>query len=221
MVTVLQDVPVPGVEVIPCRQNGPRGIVKSFILHDDQSLILVDTGFSDEDADLILERIADIGRSPADVSMCILTHPHGDHIGGLKKLRSQAGFPVLLHVKDEPYFESHYGSKPDRLLHDDEVLPEFGGIEVIPLPGHTPGSVGLHLRRLKALVTGDAILSAGEHLVVSPVYLCKDPKQASESVQRLLDRQLDIETLFISHGDDVYGRAQAPLARIFAGPRED
>jgi glyoxylase-like metal-dependent hydrolase (beta-lactamase superfamily II) len=221
MVTVLHDVPIPGVEVIPCRQNGPRGIVKSFVLHDDNSVILVDAGFSDEDADLILDRITSIGRRPEDISMCILTHPHGDHIGGLKKLRSQASFPVLIHGKDEAYFEKAYGSKPDRLLDDNEVLPEFGSIEIVPLPGHTPGSVGLYLQPLKALVTGDAILSAGEHLVVSPVYLCSDPEAAGESVRKLLSSGRDIETLLISHGDDIYGRAKTPLQRIFAGPRPD
>src|SRR5574341_1644510 len=61
MVSILKDIPIEGVEIIPCRLNGPRGIVKSFLICGDQRLVLVDTGFSDADAGLIMNRIDAIG----------------------------------------------------------------------------------------------------------------------------------------------------------------
>ena len=44
MVSILKDIPIDGVKIVPCRVNGPRGIVKSFLVTGDERLILVDTG---------------------------------------------------------------------------------------------------------------------------------------------------------------------------------
>jgi len=32
MVSILKDIPIDGVKIVPCRVNGPRGIVKSFLV---------------------------------------------------------------------------------------------------------------------------------------------------------------------------------------------
>ena len=69
------------------------------------------------------------------------------------------------------------------------------------------------------MIAGDAIVSAGEHLMVSPTYLSSDPEAAAESVRRVLAMNLDLERLLVGHGDDVYVGAKNNLARIFAGPR--
>ena len=47
MVSILKDIPIENIKIVPCRVNGPRGIVKSFIVTGEDRLILVDTGFSD------------------------------------------------------------------------------------------------------------------------------------------------------------------------------
>jgi len=41
-------------------------------------------------------------------------------------------------------------------LTDGEVLPAFGGIEVVHTPGHTPGHICLFLQKSKVMVCGDA-----------------------------------------------------------------
>src|SRR5262250_1996123 len=64
-----------------------RGIVKSFLVEGDNRLILVDTEFSDADADIIMDGIKDMGRKHEELKLCVLTHRHGDHTGGLKKLK--------------------------------------------------------------------------------------------------------------------------------------
>jgi len=69
------------------------------------------------------------------------------------------------------------------------------------------------------MIADDAIVSAGEHLVVSPAYLSSDPEAANESVKRLIAMNLDLERLLVGHGDDVYEGAKDNMARIFAGPR--
>jgi glyoxylase-like metal-dependent hydrolase (beta-lactamase superfamily II) len=212
-------VTIPGIEVVHCRLNGPRGIVKAFLLHDDQSVVLIDTGYNDADADLIVERLLAIGREPSDLAMCIITHYHGDHVGGLAKLRSLASFPVVSHALDAEKIESTSGVKVDRTVEDGEELPEVGGLRIIHMPGHSPGSISIYAERTKALAVGDTIVSAGEHVIVSPPFLCDNSAQAVESVRRLLDLGLQIDTLLVAHGDNVYHTASAPLSRILAERR--
>jgi glyoxylase-like metal-dependent hydrolase (beta-lactamase superfamily II) len=98
-------------------------------------------------------------------------------------------------------------------------LPDCGGIHVLHTPGHTAGHISLHLPRIKTMIAGDAVVSAGEHLVVSPAYLSSDPEAANESVKRLIAMNLDLERLLVGHGDDIYEDAKTNMSRIFAGPR--
>ena len=74
MVSILKDIPIDGVKIVPCRVNGPRGIVKSFLVTGEHRLILVDTGFSDADADIIMDAIKDMGHKHEELKLCVLTH---------------------------------------------------------------------------------------------------------------------------------------------------
>ena len=221
MVSILKDIPVDGVKIVPCRiAVGNKGVVKSFLLDAADRVILVDTGASDADADLIMDAIKDMGREHADLKLCVITHRHGDHTGGLKKLKNTLKFEVMAHELDMPAIQKSTGYDVKHVVKGGERLPDCGGIEVLHTPGHTAGHISLHLPRIKTLIAGDAIVSAGEHLVVSPTYLSSDPDAAAESVRRLIAMNLDLERLLVGHGDDIYEGAKNNLGRIFAGPRE-
>jgi len=221
VVSILKDIPVDGVKIVPCRVAvGNKGVVKSFLLDAADRVILVDTGASDADADLIMDAIKDMGREHADLKLCVITHRHGDHTGGLKKLKKTLKFDVMAHELDMPAIQKSTGYDVKHVVKGGERLPDCGGIEVLHTPGHTAGHISLHLPRIKTLIAGDAIVSAGEHLVVSPTYLSSDPDAAAESVRRLIAMNLDLERLLVGHGDDIYEGAKNNLGRIFAGPRE-
>jgi glyoxylase-like metal-dependent hydrolase (beta-lactamase superfamily II) len=219
MVSILKDIPIENVKIIPCRVNGPRGIVKSFLFTGEDRLILVDTGFSDADADIIIEAIDKLGRKHEDLKFCVLTHRHGDHTGGLKKLKKTLKFQVMAHELDMPAIQKATGYDVDHVVKGGETLPDCGGINVIHTPGHTLGSISLHIPSIKTLIAGDAILSAREHLVVSPGYLSEDPAQAEETVRRLIAMNLDLERILVGHGDDVYEDGKKNLGRIFVEQR--
>jgi glyoxylase-like metal-dependent hydrolase (beta-lactamase superfamily II) len=219
MVSILKDIPIEHIKVVPCRVKGPRGIVKSFLVSGEDRLILVDTGFSDSDADIIMDAIKDMDHKHEDLKLCILTHRHGDHTGGLKKLKKTLKFDVMAHELDIPAIQKQTGHDVEHVVRGGEWLQDCGGINVLHTPGHTAGHISLHLPRIKTMIAGDAIVSAGEHLVVSPTYLSADPEAASESVRRLIAMNLDIERLLVGHGDDVYEDAKSNMQRIFAGPR--
>ena len=219
MVSILKDIPIENIKIIPCRVKGPRGIVKSFLISGDNRLILVDTGFSDADADIIIEAVDSLGRKHEDLKLCVLTHRHGDHTGGLKKLKKTLKFQVMAHELDMPAIQKTTGYEVDKVLNGGEVISDCGGIRIIHTPGHTAGSISLHIPSIKTLIAGDAILSAGEHLVVSPGYLSEDAAQAESSVRHLIEMNLDLERILVGHGDDVYEDAKTNLKRILVGQR--
>jgi len=221
MVSILKDIAIDGVKIIPCRiAVSNRGVVKSFLLAgDDHRVILVDTGAADADADIIMDALKDLNHKHEDLKLCVLTHRHGDHTGGLKKLKKTLKFEVMAHELDMPAIQQATGYDVEHIVKGGERLPDCGGINVIHTPGHTAGHISLHLPRIKTMIAGDAIVSAGEHLMVSPTYLSSDPEAAHETVRRLIDMNLDLERLLVGHGDDVYFGAKVNLGRIFAGPR--
>ena len=131
MVSILKDIPIDGVKIVPCRVNVPRGIVKSFLVTGDQRLILVDTGFSDADADIIMDAIKDMGHEHSELKLCVLTHRHGDHTGGLKKLKKTLKFEVMAHELDMPAIQKSTGHDVEHVVKGGERLPDCGGINVL------------------------------------------------------------------------------------------
>lgn len=210
MVSLFKDIPLPGISVIPCRLSGPRGIVKAFLIAAEQT-VLVDTGATDVDAAMIAAAVHRAGRRLRDVDLCILTHEHRDHVGGLRWLHDQGGFPVAAHEADVEAIEARAGVRVDRHLGDGERLTQACGLQVLHLPGHTPGSLALYHAATKTLFAGDTLFSSGEWLIPPPPYLCADGGQALASVHRLVDLDLDIENVLVGHGDDVYGPGAASI----------
>jgi hydroxyacylglutathione hydrolase len=82
------------------------------------------------------------------------THGHADHSGGSARLRAELSAPVLGHAGDAAWFA------PDE---DVASLPELAlgalRVGVIPVPGHTPGSVLFAWQG--RLLTGDTLFWGG------------------------------------------------------------
>ena len=55
-------------------------------------------------------------------------------------------------------------TRPDFEFVDGTVLPALGGLEVVHVPGHTPGSVCFYLKGQKVLFTGDLFVSYRDRL---------------------------------------------------------
>lgn len=126
--------------------------------------IIVDPG---GDADHIMEVIE---KNKLNIKHIILTHGHGDHIGGVIDLKNSLNVDVMIHEEDAEMLRNGdinlsttmaMGSveiEPDRLLKDGDII-KFGDLEaeVIHTPGHTRGGICLKIEDI--LITGDTLFS--------------------------------------------------------------
>lgn len=69
--------------------SGSRG--NGALVEAGDSCVLVDCGFSAREAERRLQRL---GRSAADLSAILVTHEHGDHVGGVATLARRHRLPV-------------------------------------------------------------------------------------------------------------------------------
>ena len=117
------------------------------------------------DIEIILGKIEENNLS---IKYIVLTHGHGDHLGGAKKLKEKLNVPVLVHEEDEELVKDanknlsiimDFGPvdfNPDILLKDGDAI-EFGDLKakVIHTPGHTRGGICLKINN--HLFTGDTL----------------------------------------------------------------
>ena len=106
----------------------------------------------------------------------------------------------------------------DIQLEGGEVLPPLGGLEVIHVPGHTPGSVCLYSKQSRLLIVGDALDTAQPgHLL--PARLGEHgPALAIQSAQKLAG--LDFDTICFGHGPPLTRDADALLKACLARHRK-
>lgn len=141
---------------------------------DSRSAVVTDPG---GDVPTILARLRQLG---VNVEAILLTHGHLDHAGGVEELRAALGpradgtpVPVIGPDRRDAFLLSNiskqsasYGipgmrdAHPDRYLEEGEVLELAGRrLEVLLVPGHTPGHVVFFDRAGRLLIGGDTLFA--------------------------------------------------------------
>jgi len=92
-----------------------------------------------------MDAIKDMGHKHEELKLCVLTHRHGDHTGGLKKLKKTLEFEVMAHELDMPAIQKATGYDVEHVVKGGERSPDCGGINVLHTPGHTEGHIKLAL----------------------------------------------------------------------------
>ena len=138
------------------------------ILGDETSrdAIVVDPG------DEIARILHVLERHQLTVKQIVVTHAHIDHIAGAYRLKQLTGAPILYSKRDLPLvamMEEQAGwigvqtpevAAPDDSLEDGDVITVAGlSGQVILTPGHTEGSLCLHLPEHSLLLAGDTLFA--------------------------------------------------------------
>ncbi|MFE9776507.1 MBL fold metallo-hydrolase [Streptomyces sp. NPDC005931] len=212
------------IQVLPtlCMLRFPVGA--AYLWRDDDELTLIDTGTADCAAQI--EDALD-----GELRRIVLTHWHEDHTGAAAELAARHGAEVVAHGLEAPVIRGEVAGAPpvlqdfeipirvslpllppappcrvDRELKDGDELAFGGGAVVIAVPGHTDGSIALHLPGPGVLFAGDAVANVGQTMLG---VFNTDRSRAIESLHRLA--KLEIETALFGHGDPIVHGAAAAL----------
>jgi glyoxylase-like metal-dependent hydrolase (beta-lactamase superfamily II) len=119
-----------------------------------------------------------------------------NHSRAAAAFRERYGITVHAHEADAERLEAG----ADQTLRGDERLP--GDVELIHVPGKSPGEVAFHLPRSRALIVGDVVIGvpAGE-LSTYPEKVIDDMEQLHRSAARLLE--YDFEALLLCDGEPI------------------
>ncbi len=112
-----------------------------FLITTSNANVLVDCATYDSDVDrFIVPSLTELGVSLESINYLILTHAHGDHAGGLKRIL-------------------HYNSNIKVVKSGDEF--SIDAIRLYALKGHTLDCVGVFDESTGALISGDGLQGAG------------------------------------------------------------
>ena len=198
------------------------GDVNCYLVQGEQGALLVDTGRAGYG-----EKLLPLCRQ-WDVRLIVLTHGHLDHVQNAAFLARELEVPIAMHRADTALLEDSEAQpmqahrrlgrllrglsrrgfrdtllppfQPDLFLEDGDELSPFGvRAQVVGLPGHTAGSIGLKTED-GALLVGDAMV----HLLsVAPALVYADRRQMEDSVARIW--ALHPTALYFGHGRPAQG----------------
>ncbi len=195
------------------------GIENAYFITGDH-IALVDTlapkGFS-----RIERALADKGFKVSDIELVLVTHHHFDHIGNLARIKESSGATIIAGEADAPFIDgssnpplisdlnrvgralgrlpeswlrSYQRFQPvrvDRTVKGGEIIEELG-LEVLALPGHTPGGIGFLNREARRAFVGDLVSNYFGRTGLPVLSASCSVEDILASQQLLVDLNLDI-----------------------------
>ncbi|MDT8915721.1 MBL fold metallo-hydrolase [Amycolatopsis sp. PS_44_ISF1] len=205
-------------------------VVACYLIDTDEGITLIDAGLPGHWHDL-QEELRSLGKSADDIRGLVLTHGDADHLGFAERLRREHGVPVYIHAADavrartgeKPktaigpmkigaalgFFWYSLRKNALRTPHvqevvevaDGDVLDLPGHPVIVSMPGHSPGSVAVHVPLADAVFVGDALTT--RHVLTGrtgpqPAPFTDDPDESRASLERLA--QLPASWVLPGHG---------------------
>lgn len=231
-------------ELSPHLRRIGNDTVAAYLVTTNEGITVVDAGLPGHWADLLAELEA-LSRSLEEVRGVVLTHGDSDHIGFAERLRREHGVPVFVHTDDADRAKGGDKPKtamgPVRPLalagfaaygirkrawrtepltevvevHDGQKLDLPGEPRVISVPGHSPGSIAVHVPLADAVMVGDALTT--KHVLtgrrgLQPAPFTDEPQLALDSLGRLAS--LDASWVLPGHGTTWRGDLESVEAEV-------
>jgi metallo-beta-lactamase class B len=125
-------------------------IHSSWALTTSEGIILIDTLFTYNSEEEIVGGLKKLGLDPATVKYVIISHAHGDHVGGAKMMQDRFGSRIVMGAPDwdsiEKSVNGYPQGKPKRdIAADDGQKITLGdtSVTIVTTPGHTPGTLSM------------------------------------------------------------------------------
>lgn len=206
------------------------------ISHDGNPTLLIDSGARGS-LPLISSGLKAIGMNVRQIDLVVLTHYHPDHSGGLSKLVSESLAKVAVHRLEAgiikgvepppnpfgqvplaglvgPFMKFVYGGPVDvdYELQDKDQLDVDEEINVVHVPGHTMGSICLHMPMRGIMIVGDALQNRLWKLGPPAKSVTRNPDMAIRSLEKLLS--MDFDTMVFSHFPAIKRGARRALKKM-------
>lgn len=172
-------------------EQGNPAFCSVHLVETDAGRLLFDCGHAGRRRRL-LDALARRGLTPADIGTVVVSHGHWDHVQNVDLFRNAR---VLLHPEElrnlaDPPAEDLGTPRWTRWILDDLDVQTTGdgdnplpGVEVLDLPGHTPGSIGLAVGT--AVLSADAVPTAAVLRARAASGHPYDQAQADASVEQV------------------------------------
>ncbi len=196
-----------------------RSCMNLLVVRASSDIILVDTGLPNTQT--LPQNLKANGIDPADVTRVIITHGHGDHLGGVSYEDGVLTYPNAQYSISKADWDHFWGlankaehpdltarrslsaikSKRhvDLIEHEGEILP---GVCLVPTPGHTPGHLSplFESRGQNLLHMVDAIRHPVQlnHPDWAP-YFDYQPEVSSATRRRMIQRIADENLLMTAY----------------------
>ena len=210
------------------------------VISSGREALLVDAGMRGSSG-LIASGLAALGASLDAVRSLVLTHYHPDHASGVTELVAGRRIAVMAHHLDAAVLAGRcVDSGPVRrplvarfaapVLHtmsggpipvaveleDGDEVPFPLPVRAIHLPGHTAGSIALHVPDRGLVIIGDSLqYRLGRRLSPPAAAVTEDQEQALRSLEKLLE--LDFDAMCFSHFPPMRSGAKEALRELLRG----
>jgi metallo-beta-lactamase class B len=121
----------------------------SWALRTTDGLIIIDTNFAWATEPEIINGLTTLGLDPKQIRYVVISHAHGDHDQGAAELQKRFGAKVVMGAADWDSTLQRPATAAGGVPTRDVVVPATGmkltlgdtSIDIIPTPGHTPGTL--------------------------------------------------------------------------------
>lgn len=187
-----------------------EGGIRFFLLAGTKEALLIDSGMETQNA-------KELAQSLTALPLRLLnTHADRDHVA----CNGQFEAPYMHPAECSNYYHAAPAAGPITPVWDGDTL-DLGDrpLEIISLPGHTPGSIAVLDVKNRILISGDPIQDGG----IFMFGVQREAHAYRHSLKRLMDKHLDrFDAIWPSHGTlpvapALVGRLYEAMGKVLAG----